>query len=133
VSGFENPLQWKQGDTLPTHRVKLTERDPTVDPTAANPTPRRGIDLTNATSITLVATTRNRRRTVSVACVKDPDQTSSVDPDYGRGWLSVTPSVELTANAAVMEGEFLIVWSGGGQQRVPNIGSVDVIVSEAFS
>ena len=133
MSGFENPLQWKVGDTLPAHRVQLTERDPTVDPTPANPTPRRGIDLSNATSVTLVSSTRNRKRVVETPCTKDPDQTSVVDPDVGRGWISVAPNVALTERAAEMLGEFLIVWSGGGQQRVPNIGYVDVIVSEAFS
>lgn len=133
MSGLENPLQWKVGDTLPAHRVQLTERDPDVDPTPANPTPRRGINMANAVSVTLVATTRNRRRTVQVPCTPDPDQSSTVDPDAGRGWLSVAPTVQLTDRAAEMEGEFLIVWTGGGRQRVPNVGSVDVRISEAFS
>jgi hypothetical protein len=129
----ENALQWKRGDTLPSHRVQLTERDPDVDPTPANPTPRRGIDLTNATSVTLVASTRNRRLTVEVPCTKDADQSNSLDPDQGRGWISVTPTTELTEQAANMQGEFLVAWSGGGQQRVPNSGYVDVLISEAFS
>jgi len=130
---IENALQWKVGDTLPSHRVQLTERDPTIDPSPANPTPRRGIDLTNATAIELVASTRNRQRTVVVPCTKDPNQTSVVDPDEGRGWISVTPTTELTSLKANMSGEFLISWTGGGKQRVPNNGYVDVLISEAFS
>lgn len=128
----QNALQWKRGDTLPSHRVQLTERDPDVDPTPANPTPRRGIDLTNASAVTLIATTRNRLRTVQVPCVKDNNQNVS-NPDDGRGWVSVTPTTELTEVAANMQGEFLIAWTGGGQQRVPNNGWVDVLISEAFS
>lgn len=129
---LDNALQWKTGDTLPSHRVQLTERDPDTDPTPANPTPRRGIDLTNAATVTLISTTRNRKRTVLVPCTKDPNQTES-NADDGRGWISVTPTAELTEQVATMQGEFLIEWTGGGQQRVPNNGWVDVLISEAFS
>ena len=129
----ENALQWKRGDTLPSHRVQLTERDPDVDPTPANPTPRRGIDLTNASSVSLVASTRNRQFTFTAPCTKDANQSDSSDPDQGRGWISVTPTTELTERALNMQGEFLVEWSGGGQQRVPNNGYVDVLISEAFS
>ena len=130
---IENALQWKKGDTLPSHRVQLTERDPETDPTPANPTPRRGIDLTNASAVELIATTRRRDRTVVVPCTKDPDQSSSVDPDEGRGWISVTPTTDLTSAQASLQGEFLITWTGGGKQRVPNNGWVDVLISEAFN
>jgi hypothetical protein len=129
---LENALQWKKGDTLPTVRVQLTERDPDVEPTPANPTPRRGIDLTNAATVSLISSTRNRRRTVVVPCTKDPNQDEQ-NADDGRGWISVSPTTELTSAFATMEGEFLIEWTGGGQQRVPNNGYVDVLISEAFS
>lgn len=129
---LENPLPWKQGDSLPSHRVQLTERDPDTDPTPANPTPRRGIDLTNAATVTLIAATRNRKRRVEVPCTKDANQNEQ-NADDGRGWISVTPTTELTEVVATMEGEFLIEWTGGGQQRVPNNGYVDVLISEAFS
>jgi len=76
---------------------------------------------------------RNPQRGEDGSSVGFPNQTSVVDPDEGRGWISVTPTTELTSLKANMSGEFLISWTGGGKQRVPNNGYVDVLISEAFS
>jgi hypothetical protein len=126
-------LIWKEGDLQPDERVQLTERDPTVTPNAANPTPRRGIDLTNATSVVLVCRTRDRKRTVTVTCSPDGGQNVDTDPYTGRGWVTVTPTVGLTQQRSQFQGEFLITWTSGDTQRVPNSGWIPVTIEEALS
>ena len=126
-------LVWKEGDLQPPERVQLTERDPTVTPTPANPTPRRGIDLSTATAVVIVCRTRDRKKTVTVTCAVDPNQSVSTDPQAGRGWVQVPPTVPLTAARSQFQGEFRITWTSGDTQRVPNAGWIPVTIEEALS
>jgi hypothetical protein len=126
-----NPLRWKRGDTRPVERVQLTEPDPTVPSTLNNPTPRRGIDLDLASSVVLVMRSRDGRRTVTAPAVIVAPQSDAAN----RGWLEVDPSTTpaITAVAGLFAGEFVVTWSGGAIQRVPNDGTLTVEIEDALS
>lgn len=113
-------------------RACLTEPDPV---STTNPQGRRGISLTQATSVQMRMRARNGTVKTCPA-TPDADQTSPPSGEAhktGRGWVTVDPSLAagFTALKGLFDAEFLITWSGGGTQRVPNDGWFKVEIEDA--